>query len=173
MQWAPQIVKTVRARSVGSVSMAMLAIQAPGSFLVVYFQWFLRGENVSTWISYFLAGVQQVLLLSICLLLVIHRCLRRRRQAQLGTLEKAPLMASTDSDILSNEQSGAADVGGDVRSTSGRWISSTTAATAASGAASPSNAVADGSDATPWSTASSASNFAKVFPTTLRIDTSE
>lgn len=65
VQWLPQIYKTWRIKSVGSFSILTLGIQAPGTMIMVYFLLFLAGESVSTWLAYFTAGCQQLVLLAL------------------------------------------------------------------------------------------------------------
>jgi len=64
-QWAPQIYNTFRSKSVGSFSILMLVIQAPGSFVIIYFLVFVSHESVSTWLSYVSAATQQVVLIGL------------------------------------------------------------------------------------------------------------
>jgi len=66
-QWAPQIYKTWKMKSRGSLSVIMLAIQFPGSLLVTYFQAFSFGTSISTWLPYFFSAIQQGMLLILCL----------------------------------------------------------------------------------------------------------
>jgi len=66
-QWAPQIYKTWKMKSRGSLSVVMLIIQFPGSLLVTYFQAFLFSTSISTWLPYFFSAIQQGMLLALCL----------------------------------------------------------------------------------------------------------
>jgi len=66
-QWAPQIYKTYTTKSKGSFSLIMLLIQAPGSFILVYFFIFVSKENISVWFSTLSAGIQQFILLALIL----------------------------------------------------------------------------------------------------------
>eukprot|EP01119_Soliformovum_irregulare_P020463 TRINITY_DN6628_c0_g1_i1.p1 TRINITY_DN6628_c0_g1~~TRINITY_DN6628_c0_g1_i1.p1 ORF type:complete len:303 (-),score=49.56 TRINITY_DN6628_c0_g1_i1:51-959(-) len=80
LQWTPQIVKTFRAKAVGSLSILMLILQAPGSFLVVIFQGVLEGKSVSTWLAFLLTGIQQMVLLIECLIFYFRN--KKREQAR-------------------------------------------------------------------------------------------
>eukprot|EP00013_Stygamoeba_regulata_P021587 CAMPEP_0177647322 /NCGR_PEP_ID=MMETSP0447-20121125/10237_1 /TAXON_ID=0 /ORGANISM="Stygamoeba regulata, Strain BSH-02190019" /LENGTH=347 /DNA_ID=CAMNT_0019149897 /DNA_START=343 /DNA_END=1382 /DNA_ORIENTATION=+ len=62
----PQLVETVRIQSSGSLSILMLLLQAPGSFLCVVFN-FAYGSGWATMLPYFLAGVQQTMLCCLCI----------------------------------------------------------------------------------------------------------
>jgi len=65
VQWSPQIWKTWKLKAVGAFSILTLSIQAPGTMVVVYFLLFVASEDVSTWLSYFTAGIQQLVLLGL------------------------------------------------------------------------------------------------------------
>eukprot|EP01089_Gocevia_fonbrunei_P018240 TRINITY_DN6122_c0_g1_i2.p1 TRINITY_DN6122_c0_g1~~TRINITY_DN6122_c0_g1_i2.p1 ORF type:complete len:328 (-),score=21.74 TRINITY_DN6122_c0_g1_i2:3-986(-) len=65
IQWTPQIISTFRLKAVGSYSLLTLAIQAPGTLVVVYFLLFLSNEDISTWLAYLTAGIQQFVLLGL------------------------------------------------------------------------------------------------------------
>jgi len=66
-QWSPQIYKTYKSKSKGSFSLIMLLIQAPGSFILVYFLVIVSKENISVWFSTLSAGIQQFILLTLIL----------------------------------------------------------------------------------------------------------
>lgn len=57
----------------------MLCIQAPGSFIIIYFLVFVSKESISTWLSYASAATQQVVLL---VLLVYYD--RQAKKAAIG-----------------------------------------------------------------------------------------
>jgi len=82
-QWTPQIWKTWNAKEVGSLSIMMLLLQAPGSFIVVIFQGILYRESVSTWLTFLLTGIQQTILLILCLVFEF----RRRQKTKLNQQE--------------------------------------------------------------------------------------
>jgi len=86
LQYTPQIIKTLIEKEVGSLSIVMLLLQAPGSFMVVVFQLFFYHENVSTWLPFFITGIQQIILLVICIVFEIRN--RRRKPSE----EKEPLL---------------------------------------------------------------------------------
>ncbi|GAA6025369.1 hypothetical protein JCM10207_001366 [Rhodosporidiobolus poonsookiae] len=76
-QYAPQLVMTARRKLVGSLSIPMMLLQTPGSFVFVYTLAIRPGVNFTGWATYFVTGVLQGSLLVLCLLY-------RRRQARLG-----------------------------------------------------------------------------------------
>jgi len=66
IQWLPQIYTTWRLQDIGSLSLPMLLIQAPGSFLVVFFQ-ISVGSDLTTWFPYVITFLSQLILVSMCL----------------------------------------------------------------------------------------------------------
>ncbi|BGO89831.1 hypothetical protein NBRC10512_005600 [Rhodotorula toruloides] len=76
-QYAPQLVHTARRRLVGSLSIPMMMLQTPGSFVFVYTLAIRPGVNFTGWATYFVTGVLQGTLLVLCLVF-------RRRQAREG-----------------------------------------------------------------------------------------
>jgi len=92
IQWTPQIWKTWNAKDIGNLSIAMLLLQTPGSFLVVIFQGILNHENISTWMPFFLTGIQQSVLLAICIYLEARRYWRKKRETPGQLTETIPLI---------------------------------------------------------------------------------
>ncbi|CEQ42716.1 SPOSA6832_04551, partial [Sporobolomyces salmonicolor] len=76
-QYAPQLVLTARRKLVGSLSVPMMLLQTPGSFLFVYTLAIRPSVNFTAWGTYFVTGVLQGTLLVLCLVF-------KRRQAKLG-----------------------------------------------------------------------------------------
>ncbi|KNE93225.1 hypothetical protein PSTG_13399 [Puccinia striiformis f. sp. tritici PST-78] len=66
-QYLPQIKKTWNLRLVGSLSIPMMIIQTPGSFLFVYSLAIRPGLNWTTWIVYLVTGILQGVLLILCI----------------------------------------------------------------------------------------------------------
>jgi len=92
VQWTPQIWKTWNAKDIGNLSILMLLLQTPGSFLVVLFQGILNHQNISTWMPFFLTGIQQAVLLAICIYLEVRRRLVKRRETPGQLTENTPLI---------------------------------------------------------------------------------
>ncbi|KAI9020541.1 hypothetical protein DFJ74DRAFT_673568 [Hyaloraphidium curvatum] len=67
VQFLPQIVHTWQEGRVGALSVGMLGMQAPGSFLFVYSLMLQPGTNISTWFPYLLSGLAQSFLLGLAL----------------------------------------------------------------------------------------------------------
>eukprot|EP01113_Clastostelium_recurvatum_P011933 TRINITY_DN16140_c0_g1_i1.p1 TRINITY_DN16140_c0_g1~~TRINITY_DN16140_c0_g1_i1.p1 ORF type:complete len:305 (+),score=23.28 TRINITY_DN16140_c0_g1_i1:78-992(+) len=63
IQWAPQIYKTFVAKSSGALSLIMLMIQCPGSFIMAYFMAIVSRESISTWLSSLASAIQQLILI--------------------------------------------------------------------------------------------------------------
>lgn len=66
VQWAPQIWTTFRLRSAGSLSLAMLLIQLPGTLVVIYFQGFVNKAHWSTVLPYAVCVVEFLILIALC-----------------------------------------------------------------------------------------------------------
>ncbi|GAA5875621.1 hypothetical protein JCM8547_000888 [Rhodosporidiobolus lusitaniae] len=77
VQYAPQLVLTARRKLVGSLSIPMMLLQTPGSFLFVYTLAVRPGVNYTAWATYFVTGLLQGTLLVLCLMW-------KKRQARLG-----------------------------------------------------------------------------------------
>jgi len=92
VQWSPQIYKTIRAKSVGSFSIAMLCIQGPGTLIILYFLIFVSKESVSTWLSYLSALVQIIILL---VLLVYYDRRNKKIQKEIEDAEKTDSFGSS------------------------------------------------------------------------------
>jgi len=75
VQYIPQIYTTHKNKASGSLSVATLLLQVPGSFAIVYFQAFLNHESWTTWAAYLCAGTQQLILLCQC---TIYYLMKRR-----------------------------------------------------------------------------------------------
>jgi hypothetical protein len=58
----------------------MLMIQAPGSFLVSYFQGVQYRESVSTWLPFFVTGIEQVILLILCIIFLLKKRIHEKKQ---------------------------------------------------------------------------------------------
>jgi hypothetical protein len=56
----------------------MLLLQAPGSFLVVFFHWRYH-ESVSTWLPFFITGIQMIFLLGMC---IYYEMKKRRHRSE-------------------------------------------------------------------------------------------
>jgi uncharacterized protein with PQ loop repeat len=67
IQFIPQIVKTLRIRQVGSLSIPSMILQTPGSFILVYTLSSRSGNNITNWITYLVTGILQAILLISCL----------------------------------------------------------------------------------------------------------
>ncbi|KAF2077282.1 hypothetical protein CYY_001407 [Polysphondylium violaceum] len=92
VQWSPQIYKTIRAKSVGSFSIAMLCIQGPGTLIILYFLIFVSKESISTWLSYLSALVQIIVLL---VLLIYYDRRNKKIQKEIEDAEKTDSFGSS------------------------------------------------------------------------------
>ncbi|KAG0145799.1 hypothetical protein CROQUDRAFT_45222 [Cronartium quercuum f. sp. fusiforme G11] len=72
-QYLPQIWATWKLKMVGSLSIPMMLMQTPGSFVFVYSLAVRPGVNWTTWIVYFVTGTLQGLLLILCIIWKIRQ----------------------------------------------------------------------------------------------------
>jgi len=75
IQYLPQIWKTWKRKSVGALSIPMMLMQTPGSFLFVYSLAIRPGTNWTSWIVFLVTGCLQGTLLVMCI--VFHFRARR------------------------------------------------------------------------------------------------
>ncbi|RKP10759.1 hypothetical protein THASP1DRAFT_10594, partial [Thamnocephalis sphaerospora] len=68
VQYLPQIWKTWCAKTVGALSIIMMMIQTPGSFVFAYTLAAREGTNWTTWITYLVSGCLQGTLLVMCII---------------------------------------------------------------------------------------------------------
>lgn len=66
-QYLPQMITTIKLKDRGSLSLLMLAIQAPGGFTNSMFMCFGQHEHWTTWVSFLVSALEQFVLLAICL----------------------------------------------------------------------------------------------------------
>mmetsp|Transcript_3617 Transcript_3617/g.4003 ORF Transcript_3617/g.4003 Transcript_3617/m.4003 type:complete len:300 (-) Transcript_3617:246-1145(-) len=84
IMWLPQLWTTFRSREIGTLSIPMLLLQIPGAFLIVYFQAVQSKSDITTWGPYVIQGIEQSLLLAMCIVYWIRdrRRGKRKRQAE-------------------------------------------------------------------------------------------
>eukprot|EP00698_Gefionella_okellyi_P013834 TRINITY_DN3817_c0_g1_i1.p1 TRINITY_DN3817_c0_g1~~TRINITY_DN3817_c0_g1_i1.p1 ORF type:complete len:365 (+),score=32.54 TRINITY_DN3817_c0_g1_i1:87-1097(+) len=94
-QWLPQIYRTFRLKSRGSLSIVSLCISAPGVTVTVVFLVFISHDSISTWMPFLTSAIQQFILLG---MLIYYTVLERRRAARKSTgstSERTPLVGSS------------------------------------------------------------------------------
>ena len=74
-QYVPQLIKTYTTKDPGALSILMMLMQTPGSFLLVYALASKPGTNWTTWITYLTSATMQGILLVMC---VMYRKRQRR-----------------------------------------------------------------------------------------------
>lgn len=84
VMYIPQLYTTYKVKHTGSLSLVTLLIQAPGSMAVVYFDAVQSGLSWTTWAPYFVSGVQQFVLIGMC----IYYHFRNKKIAESGTSGK-------------------------------------------------------------------------------------
>jgi hypothetical protein len=78
----------------------MLLIQAPGSFLTVYYQLFRAHRGASTWLPYLLAGIQQVILIILCAYLRCRSPAASYQEVMTGSEETQRLYREDERSLL-------------------------------------------------------------------------
>eukprot|EP01111_Echinosteliopsis_oligospora_P017893 TRINITY_DN7937_c0_g1_i3.p1 TRINITY_DN7937_c0_g1~~TRINITY_DN7937_c0_g1_i3.p1 ORF type:complete len:343 (-),score=38.98 TRINITY_DN7937_c0_g1_i3:50-994(-) len=74
VQYIPQIYTTQQLKCSGSLSIATLLLQAPGSLVVCYFQAIVSHGNWTTWLPYMVTAIQQLVLV----LMILFYWFRRK-----------------------------------------------------------------------------------------------
>ena len=80
VQYLPQMITTFKLKDNGSLSLLMLCIQAPGGLADVLFLWIGQGDDWTTWISYLVAALEQVVLI---IMIVFFKCTRKHKAADI------------------------------------------------------------------------------------------
>jgi uncharacterized protein with PQ loop repeat len=78
IQWTPQIFRTIIDRSAGNFSILMIGIMTPASFIILFYFAVLSGQNWTTWIPYLFSGIQQAILLFLCIFFEIRNKLMKK-----------------------------------------------------------------------------------------------
>lgn len=95
-QYLPQLRSTWKLKLVGSLSLSMMIIQTPGSFIFVYSLAVRPGVNWTTWIVYLVTGTLQGILLILCVAWKI-----RQKSAGIDDWGR-PILGCTSSDSRTN-----------------------------------------------------------------------
>ena len=64
--WLPQIIKLLRTKQQGNLSLLMFILQTPGNFVIIMFQ-IMYHQDWTTWISYVITLIEQMLIVIILL----------------------------------------------------------------------------------------------------------
>lgn len=67
LQFVPQIMMTIKTKTVGALSLRSMALQAPGCFILSWVLAHSSGTNFSSYISYLVSGILQGSLFFICI----------------------------------------------------------------------------------------------------------
>ncbi|KAF9549438.1 hypothetical protein EC957_003827 [Mortierella hygrophila] len=86
IQYIPQIIETYLRKSMGALSIPMMLIQTPGAILITVSLALHPGANWTTWISYAITALLQIILLGFCLFYAYQirkrRALRKKEEEQ-------------------------------------------------------------------------------------------
>eukprot|EP00761_Pharyngomonas_kirbyi_P000570 gb/GECH01000570.1/.p1 GENE.gb/GECH01000570.1/~~gb/GECH01000570.1/.p1 ORF type:complete len:290 (+),score=39.78 gb/GECH01000570.1/:1-870(+) len=99
VQWLPQIYKTYKTKGRGNLSLTTIAIMAPGGAAVTFYLAVIAREHFSTWIAFFTAAIQLLVLL---VMLLYYRGMERWRGEALGGKN---VESEVDIDSLENSNS--------------------------------------------------------------------
>jgi len=102
--WTTQIWTTYKLKTPGSFSILSLLIQTPGTFIVVVFQGIINKELIAAF-STTVAGIEQVILLVLCIYYIIKEKRAARAKASLVAADKLsinPTESAHEKEILSN-----------------------------------------------------------------------
>lgn len=97
IQYVPQIIKTWTTKHVGALSVATLAIQAPGSYFFAYTLAVSPATDVTTWGSFFISGTFQFILVGLCTYISKHH---ESYEIFFNVRERTPILAYVDEDDL-------------------------------------------------------------------------
>jgi uncharacterized protein with PQ loop repeat len=73
--WIPQIIKLIKQKKQGSLSLLMFLVQAPGNLVIIFFQAIMFHQNWSTWFAYVITFIEQLI---VVVLLIIIKCKERK-----------------------------------------------------------------------------------------------
>lgn len=102
VQWAPQIWTTFKLGSAGSLSVAMLLMQLPGTVTVIYFQSFVNKAHFTTVMPYYMTVIQFVILISLCFFYFLRDRYRMWKAARLADTLPDYKFAHLDDTIASS-----------------------------------------------------------------------
>ncbi|KAL2911147.1 hypothetical protein HK105_209395 [Polyrhizophydium stewartii] len=109
VQFVPQIVHTWRARSPGALSLPMLMMQCPGSYVFAISLALQPGTNWTSWVSFLVGGTLQLVLVLMCLYFGASGAARSGSRSSLVGID-------TDDEDAGGTGAGAADIDDAVRS---------------------------------------------------------
>eukprot|EP01105_Mastigella_eilhardi_P015080 TRINITY_DN3434_c0_g1_i7.p1 TRINITY_DN3434_c0_g1~~TRINITY_DN3434_c0_g1_i7.p1 ORF type:complete len:423 (+),score=96.72 TRINITY_DN3434_c0_g1_i7:92-1270(+) len=112
VQWSPQIYTTWRNKAAGSMSLAMVAMQAPGSAVIVVFMVAVTHENITTWVSYLASAAQLFILLFLLTYYELHDRCGKKGAATNGEATPAvgPLLTGDHSPKSADEEASLHDI---------------------------------------------------------------
>lgn len=93
--WIPQIIKLIRTKDSGNLSLLMFILQTPGSVVVIVFQ-VLYHQSITTWGTYVICLIEQGI---IVVILIIYKIRDRRK---LSESDVSDLPSETDQEIINN-----------------------------------------------------------------------
>jgi uncharacterized protein with PQ loop repeat len=86
--WIPQIIKLIKTKKQGSLSLLMFLLQAPGNLVIIFFQAIMYHQDWSTWFAYVITFVEQLI---VVILILIYKY---------RTPNNVSVVVTEDSDML-------------------------------------------------------------------------
>lgn len=84
--WIPQIYTLILTKKSGNLSPIMFALQTPGNMVIIIFQAVLYRQPVSTWITYVITCIEQLIILGLIIAYYIRD--RRAQESMVRELEE-------------------------------------------------------------------------------------
>lgn len=94
--WLPQIIKLIRTRKQGNLSLLMFIMQTPGNAVIIIFQILYR-QNWTTWFSYVVTLVEQS---TIVVILLVFKCRDRTRVDEFSLVGAVDYSSDEESDSI-------------------------------------------------------------------------
>jgi uncharacterized protein with PQ loop repeat len=91
--WIPQIIKLIKKKKQGSLSLLMFLIQAPGNLVIIFFQAVMFHQNWSTWFAYVITFVEQLI---VVILLLYFKWKNRNNPEVMDEYEEIGSHGNTD-----------------------------------------------------------------------------
>lgn len=97
-QYLPQIYTTYSRKTVGALSIPMMCLQTPGSFVFVYTLAIRPGVNPTTWLTFLITGLLQGTLLVLC---IIYKL--RARRLGIDDFQSTPAVPDAERSNVADE----------------------------------------------------------------------
>ena len=93
--WIPQIIKLIRTKNQGNLSLAMFLLQTPGNAITILFQ-ILYHQNITTWGTYVICLVEQSIIVAILLVFKWREYKENKENTDLEALASETIINESD-----------------------------------------------------------------------------